>query len=618
MASIIRNLLAQHRYQHGSRVFLEAFTKGGVISGLVFVIVLHVYTALVLFFNGLLPETIYPTLVFDACVGGGSILSLIACGRGKRGALAEWLSYLTTCAITIYAWIWFIEYLDPFDSSLSPFLYFPEMTVLLLAWCVVLLVSFGYILGAGIGAMVRFFQNGRVIRPAKARSRLMSVLAFAIPLAVVLISQPLTIAVIAEGTVKRTITVVDTNDTCTLSVWDLPDFLDVANIPSTTDINLTKLSLNQTRILNAFGTMNTTFYGQLQIGTPSLANQTISRLKVLDSFNLSVCWTIWDEINGFPGPEYPEIWINNARDALEFLIAKNITNVIGICADSEAGIEMTPDEYWSSIHVYDDFLKEVQSNASLAHPDPARGTFETVLCYAPQALQDFVDGDQDIVVWDGELGLPPNSWTDYHFMLYRLSPADNPSYLHIYLVLAKKYLGTSASVPIVGLTGVDWFAEGYTDGLNTIDRMPQRYHYDGIDGWDAMKREILYPKAMGFHSVSVFHLNSYGNLSLIEGYGLLDYYGVDAIEDLAASWNEGLTIEYPISSLDFRIRRQGFFNPNAAVIFDLFTNSESFIVLSCLLGITVVYPILKVLARWLFPDSYRVVERKVTEQDKER
>ncbi|NMC05609.1 MAG: hypothetical protein GYA24_10370 [Candidatus Lokiarchaeota archaeon] len=614
------NPLAVHRYRHKSRVFLETFSKAGVTSGLAFYIALHAYAAAMLHSAGILPETIYPTLVFDALLGGGCFLLLATCGRGKLGPLVEWLSWMIVNVITVYAWIFFVEYLrfpdpefppgDEFAFMFSlPFQYFPVLAVLFITWCGILLFALGYIIASGIGAIASFARRGAQLRPARPSSRVKSSIAFASILAMMLLAPLVTNMVVAEGTVKRTISVVDTNASCNLCVWDLPNFLDAARIGTTTDINVTALSTNQTRILNAFGAMNTTFYASLGISTEVQRNTTIAWLKVLDAFNLTMCWTIWDYSGNFPGPGYPDSWIQTARDVLEFVIASNITNVIGICADSEASVDAPPAAYWANISKYDAFLKEVQANASLAHPDPARGTFETVLCYGYPALEDFVDGDQDLVTWRRDLGLPPGSWTDHHFMLYRLSPADNPSYLHNYLVLAKKYLGTSASVPIVGLTGVDWFAEGYTEGLNSHPRKTMPYHYDGIDGWAAMKREILYPKALGFHQVSVFHLNSYGNPAVIEGYGLLDYYGIDAIEDLAASWNAGLTIEYPISSMQFRIARQGFFNPNAGVIYDLFTNTESIVVLICLLAITIAYPSLKAAAQRLFPASFHVLER---------
>ncbi|MEX2715971.1 MAG: hypothetical protein Q6370_006685 [Candidatus Sigynarchaeota archaeon] len=604
-----KNPLAVHRYQHKSRVFLESFAKASIASGLAFVVVLHVYTAAVLFCNDILPETIYPTLVFDGFLGGGCFVLLATCGRGNLGPLVEWLSWLVTSVVTVYAWIFFYEYLGSLDLALS---YFAGTTLLLLAWSVAILIGVGYLFGAGIGAIVSFFQHGAMLRPARPITRVKSGLAFLSLLAVILVAPLVTDLAVAEGTVKRTISIVDTNDDCNLCVWDLPNFLGNAQVPGTQNIDLGMLTLDQNRTLMAFGAMNTTFYASLGIGNQAQRNQTIAWLKVLDAFNLTMCWTIWDDSGDFPGPGYPESWIRHAREVLEFVIAENLTNVIGICADSEANIDAPYNVYRANIDMYDAFLKEVQTNASLAHPNPARGTFETVLCYGPQALQDFVDGDQELVVGRRELGLPPNSWTDHHFMLYRLDPADNPSFLHNYLVLAKKYLGTGAAVPIVGLTGVDWFAEGYTEGNNSLDRKPQRYRYDGVDGWDAMKREILYPKAMGFHAVSVFHLNSYGDPTRIEGFGLLDYYGIDAIEDLAASWHAGLTIVYPISSMNFKIGRQGFFNPNAAVIYDLYTNDESLVVLICLLAITIAYPALKAAAPKLFPGSYRVLERHGT------
>nr|MDO8087646.1 hypothetical protein [Candidatus Sigynarchaeum springense] len=117
------NPLAVHRYQHKSRVFLEAFAKGSITSGLAFVIALHVYTAAVLFDNGLLPETIYPTLVFDGLLGGGCFVLLATCGRGKLGPLVEWLSWLVVSVVTVYAWIFFYEYLGSLGLAMS---YFPE------------------------------------------------------------------------------------------------------------------------------------------------------------------------------------------------------------------------------------------------------------------------------------------------------------------------------------------------------------------------------------------------------------------------------------------------------------------------------------------------------------
>jgi hypothetical protein len=613
-----KNPLAVHRYRHKSRVFLESFAKVGVTSGLSFYIALHVYTALVLFSVGILPETIYPTLVFDAVLGGGCFLLLATCGRGKFGPLVEWLSWLIVSVVTIYAWIFFVEYLKfpepeyPITEEFGllfqlPFQYFPVLTVVFVIWCGVLLFAFGYIVASGIGAIVSFSTHGARLQPARPKSRVKSGIIFQVLLVIALMAPLVTYMTVAEGTVKRTISIVDTNPNCNLCVWDLPNFLNSARIGTSTNINVSMLSTNQTRILNAFASMNTTFYANLGISDQANINQTIAWLKVLDAFNLTMCWTIWDYTGNFPGPGYPDSWILSARRVLEFVVANGITNVVGICADSESSVDAPPAAYWENITKYDNFLKEIKTNASLAHP--AGGTFETVLCYGYPALEDFVDGDQDLVVWRRDFGLPPNSWTDHHFMLYRLSPADNPSYLHNYLVLAKKYLGTSAAVPIVGLTGVDWFAEGYTEGLNSHPRTTMPYHYDGIDGWEAMKREILYPKAMGFHRVSVFHLNSYGNPNVIEGYGLLDYYGIDAIEDLAASWNAGLTIEYPISSMHVRISRQGFFNPNAGVIYDLFTNTESIVVLIILLALVFGYATIKAAAPKLFPSSYRIVER---------
>ena len=160
-------------------------------------------------------------------------------------------------------------------------------------------------------------------------------------------------------------------------------------------------------------------------------------------------------------------------------------------------------------------------------------------------------------------------------MLFR---SVNTAVLHNYNIILKEYLGVNIAAPIVGVTGTEWFAEGYFDGdYETFGHSKQEYDYDGIDGWDAMKREILYCKAMGFYTVSVFHLNSYGNKSVVEGYGFLDYYGLENIEELANEWHKPKTIEYPISCLKFELRRAGFFAPNGELVYDLQTNVEMYI-----------------------------------------
>jgi hypothetical protein len=384
---------------------------------------------------------------------------------------------------------------------------------------------------------------------------------------------PITTLYVNEGTVKRVISVEDSNPTCYLSIWDFPKIS--AQIGTTQEINLETLTQEQNRTLTAFGMMHTTFYGQLTFNTETAANRSIALLKLLNAFNLSVCATIWYTVDsGFPGPDHAENWIAVARSTLEWVISNSITNVIGICSDSEAEANCTASEYWSYINMYDSFLKEVQTNASLRHPDPTRETFETVLCFEPRALEDFVDNDSDLIYSQRKLGLPPTSWTKYHFMLYRLSIHDNTVWLLNFLNLAKKYLGVEKVAPIVGLTGVEWFAEGYYNGsydpcgANHL----QEFKYDQIDGWAAMKREIFICKALGFHSVSVFHLNSYNCPGKIENYGLLDYYGLDHVEELALEWNTPKTITYPISGVALNLKRNGFFSPNGEVIYDLQTS----------------------------------------------
>ncbi len=132
---------------------------------------------------------------------------------------------------------------------------------------------------------------------------------------------------------------------------------------------------------------------------------------------------------------------------------------------------------------------------------------------------------------------------------------------------------------IVGLTGVAWFAEAYFNG--TYDPLGsthiQQYEYDGIDGWAAMKREIFVCKALEFQTISVFHLNSYHKPGEIEYYGLLDYYDLGKIEELATEWTQPKTVQYPICSLSFDLTRDGTFVPNGDFIYDLETNLEMYI-----------------------------------------
>lgn len=90
-----------------------------------------------------------------------------------------------------------------------------------------------------------------------------------------------------------------------------------------------------------------------------------------------------------------------------------------------------------------------------------------------------------------------------------------------------------------------------------------------------MKREILIAKAMGFHTVSLFHLNKYGDDPTVwENYGLLDYYGIEKIEELANDWNQEKSVEYPVSSLSNKLSTRGLFSPHDELIYDIIQNFE--------------------------------------------
>lgn len=564
---------------HPIHTGITAFMKATNVGGILFILIWHTYTAILLAMSGIIPEIILPTLIFDYLFLGGCLVLWLLVGKGQRGGLLQWLSYVTAEVFNVLVLIWQIEQFDLFTEYA---IYFIPNTVLLWVWLIFLCFSLLYLLLVPFAALIQVLR--RKLKPDFSwvkRSRVRGLVPLVVPFLMLSLAFPLATAYVNEGTVKRVVEIEDTNTNASFSIWDFPAIS--AQIGSSQEINLTALTETQNRTLTAFGKMNTTFYGQISFGTELQANTTIAYLKLLDAFNLTVCATIWYTVDsGFPGPANAANWVAVARSTLEFLIANGITNVIGICSDSESEAECTPSEYWGYVATYDAFLKEVQTNVSLRHPDPARGTFETVLCFDPRALIDLVDGpenDVDIIFGRRNLGMPPFSWTKYHFMLYRLNIHANTAELYNYLLLGKKYLGVDRMAPIVGLTGVEWFAEGYFNG--TYDpcgaKILQPYNYDGIDGWAAMKREIFVCKAMGFHSVSVFHLNSYNCPGKIENYGLLDYYGLIKVEELAAEWIQTKIVRYPISGLNFDLKRAGFFNPNGDFIYDLETNLEMYL-----------------------------------------
>jgi hypothetical protein len=390
-----------------------------------------------------------------------------------------------------------------------------------------------------------------------------------------------------EGQIIRTVEWEDTNAECSLVMWDLPPFS--AQVGSTQEIDLGLLSDEANRTLAAFEAMNTTFFAMLHIQSEAARNQSIATMKLVDAFGLGMVWTIWyTDSDEYPTAKNAEDWIGSARAALEFAVAEGLTNVVGIGADSEGWADVSAAEYYAAIGEYDEFLREVQTNASLAHPDPARGTFETVLTFAPYVLTDLLDGDTGMTEYQRKWGLPPFSWTQHHFMTYRQSNSQAPHIYYNYLVLMRETLGTVAATPIAGLAGVNWFAEGYFAGTAELFYGPQPHSYDGIDGWDALKREIFVAKAMGFRQVSVFKLNSYGVEGTQENYGLLDYYGVEALEDLAAEWNAPKTVVYPITSEAMEIGQRGMFGSNAEIRYDLLLNWEMALLNIIMIGAAVV------------------------------
>ncbi len=572
-----------------SRVILESIAKMTVLSGLIFNIIVHASVLFLLQGNGLLPELIGSMVVLDACLLGGGLAFIIIAEVSRRGTIFEWLGYMVSAVIVTLLTIMPMEYFNVFDEE--GFTFMPVPTTFVLAWIVLMLVSLVYLLVSGPVLVVRSITRRSPVKINKSVAhRIRTVVLLALPASSVVLAMPFTAAFVAEGTVKRTVTYPDTNTNATLSVWDLPSVS--AQVPGTRDIDIGLLTENETRLLTALGRMNTTFYGQIHFSTASQANYTVARLKLLEAFNCTVCVTIWyskniseylDDLIGktFPSAHFAEDWVANARATLEFVIGNNITNVIGICADSEGtSIVDSMDEYWENINIYEDFLQEVQSNSFLRNPRPGQATFETVLCTSPRNLMDMMDGDADNTLNSRQWAMTSPSWTKFHFMLYRSGRTENTAMLYDYLLLLQKQLGVDVSAPVTGLTGVRWFHEGYFEGTYPNFGEPvQEHEYDGIDGWEAMKREIFIGKAMGFYTSSVFHLDRYENdPAAPEYYGLLDYYGIDAIEELADEWNQEKTIEYPISSLHVKMSTRGLFSPHDELLYDVMQNIEMVVV----------------------------------------
>ena len=553
--------------------FIDTFLKGVIIGSLFFFLILHIYIAFLLYVGGVLPELIWPTMIFVLMASAGVGLLILFGEKGGRRPMVAWLGYVGALVICVFEWSWRLGYYDHLGYA---FTFFPASIILIGIWGVLLGAAVFYTIGYGAVGLICFLKKKITItlNPNKMQ-RILTLVAVLGPLLLFGLSETTANWYANEGVVKRTISIKDENHNCSLSMWDQPKIYG-AQIGNTTEIDLTKLTVDENRTLLAFTKMNTTFYSYLSYGAEIQANRTIAYMKMLDAFNLTMIFTIfYENHSGFPIAMWPEDWIGHARKTLEFFIDNNITNALGITADSEGAANTTEEEYNRNIGIYDTFIKETQTNASLRHPDPDRATFDVVLTFEHRALIDYMDGDQDIIRGQRKFGMPPDSWTHYHFMLYRMANSDGPIWLYNFLTLMKNNMDLATSAPIVGLTGLQWFAEGYFDGTNEhFHWEPQDKPYDGADGWEAMRREIILGKAMGFYSVSVFHLRSYGTEGTLEYTGLLDYYGIEALEELAAIWDAETTVEIPVTSNGVRLSKNGFFNPNEDFKYDVITNLE--------------------------------------------
>ncbi|MFX0098792.1 MAG: hypothetical protein ACFFCS_04365 [Candidatus Hodarchaeota archaeon] len=592
------------RSKSRTRIVFETIAKMTILGGIIFNLGAHLYALILLQVNGLLPELIGSMTILDLMLIGGGLAFIIIVEVTKRGPMLEWFAYFAGALLAAALVVWQMEYFDPFTDYGFTFMLIPNIFVV--TWIALTLVSLGYLLVSGPVLLVTSIKKKSLLNlRSSTMHKVRTAILVALPLLSMGFAVPAMNLYIAEGTVKRTVSYTDTNTDATLSVWN--DLHISAQVGSTDEIDLGLLSVDENRTLTAFGKMNTTFFHRILFGNPTQENQTIAYLKMLDAFNCTVCGTIWYSPNvsqyirdvtgddsSFPGPHFADDWIGNARATLEFVVNNNIPNVIGICADSEASyIGDTVEGYWEEINKYDAFLQEVQTNASLMNPRPGQDHFETVLCTGPRGVMDMIDGDMDVYTNRRLLGFPPGSWTKYHFMLYRGPPDANPSVLYDYLLLMKRFIGVENAVPIVGLAGSTWFSEGYFEGTaNNFGWNPQQYEYDGIDGWEAMKREILIGKAMGFDTVSVFKLYSSHNISIWEDGGFLDNYTIDNLEELADEWNQEKTVEYPISSLPIRLSTRGLFSPHDELVYDLINNVEMQVVqvaIFCLIIVMVIW-----------------------------
>ncbi len=565
---------------------IKSFTKVSIISGFLVIFILHMYTAIRLASTDAMNENIPISLSFDLLFSFSIFLLWIFAGKGQYGRILEWFSYFAPLLYIIWDWTWKNEQFD-FLGGFGA--YFPINSTLLVITMIFYLISALYLILLPLKALIKGLMRYRKQKDFSYFKRAFSkkflskkAFLLILPAVMIALAFPMPHIVQNEGNEKTYIRIEDKNKECTFAVWNFVKF--DAQIGDTQEIDLNLLNADQKRIMTAFGEMNTTFFGQIHFDTEKKANHTIAFMKMLDAYNCSACATIWydnvEEYN-FPGPAYPNNWISNARHVLEFVVANEIPNVEGICMDSESQAEFPPDIYWENVEIYDEFLKEVQMNESLANPNPQKDTFETVLCFTALSALDAVDGDMDLVYGSRHLGLPPSSWTQYHFMQYRMHPSMTPTEMYSYNILSKKYLVVDKVTPITGLAAVQWFAEGYFNGTAPdLGFEDPESTYDGVDGFEALKREIFLCKAMGFHQVNMFKLYSYGpsDPPVVEDYGFLEDYGIEALETLAEEWNKEKTVEYPIYGSDFKLSRGGFYQPFGNFRHDLWVNTEMYVV----------------------------------------
>ena len=75
-----------------------------------------------------------------------------------------------------------------------------------------------------------------------------------------------------------------------------------------------------------------------------------------------------------------------------------------------------------------------------------------------------MDGELEGMIGHKMWGLPPDSWTDFHFMMYRSSNDDHLGNFYASATVLKNVMGVENTVPIVEITGYGRFLDGYFNG----------------------------------------------------------------------------------------------------------------------------------------------------------